>query len=72
MHAQKYGAKPTHPGAEPLIGELAEQLDEKARQWAEIADRCWREGDFMGLYPYPPAEEPELYKPAAAGAARAG
>jgi len=70
QHAEKHGAKPTHPGAETLIGELAPGLDEKAHQWAQIADRCWQEGDFMGLYPYPPGEEPERYKQPLEAAAR--
>jgi len=68
-HARKYGARPSHPGAETLIDELAEPLDEKARQWAEIADKCWRERDFMGVYPYPPGEELPDYRSTVAASA---
>lgn len=64
-YAEKYGARPTHPGAETLIEDLADGLDEKARRWKEVADRCWREGDFEGLYSYPPGEKPENLEPAA-------
>jgi len=35
------GAHPTHPGAETIITDLAEQVDENARRWAELADAEW-------------------------------
>ncbi len=66
-YAARYDLRPTHPGAETLIGPLAEGLDEKARAWAEIAEPCWRDGRQLPLYPYPPGEEvPEHLQPAAA------
>ncbi len=49
--------RPTHAGAESLITELADDMDRKARQWAEIAVKAWDNGEAKGLYPYPPAEE---------------
>jgi len=46
-HARKYGAKPTHPVAETLVGGLADGVDERARAWAEIADERWRCGEGL-------------------------
>jgi MoaA/NifB/PqqE/SkfB family radical SAM enzyme len=37
----KYGARPTHPGAESIITELAEQIDENAKRYKELADAEW-------------------------------
>jgi hypothetical protein len=56
-HARHYGARPTHPGAETLIGELAEGLDRRARGWARLAGRRWRAGRQLPLYPYPPGKK---------------
>ena len=40
------GARPTHPGAETIITDLAPDLDEYARRYKEIADKSWaRERD---------------------------
>ena len=64
-YAEKYGVQPTHPGAETLIEDLADGLDERARAWAEVADRKWEEGEQLPLYPYPPGEEPECLRAAA-------
>ena len=55
-HAEKYNPQPTHEGAETLITQLAAPLDERAAQWADIAEKAWQKGDYYGLYPYP-AEE---------------
>jgi len=49
--------KPTHEGAESLINELADDMDQKARQWAEVAEKAWENGEAKGLYPYPAEEE---------------
>ncbi len=63
QHAAKYGARPTHSGAESLLTTLAEGLDQRANQWASIADKCWAARDYMGLYPYPPGDAPEAPAP---------
>jgi hypothetical protein len=65
-HAARYGARPTHPGAETLVGEMAESLDRQARSWAAVADERWREGRQLPLYPYPPGCEPDRLRPRAA------
>ena len=57
--AKKYEVKPTHPGAETLIEDLADGLDRQAAQWQELADRKWEAGEALPLYPYPPGMEPE-------------
>ncbi len=62
QYAGEHGAEPTHPGAETLIEDLADGLDERARAWAEIADRKWQEGQQLPLYPYPPGDEPEYLR----------
>jgi len=56
-HAERYGATPTHIGADTLIKDLAEPLDQRAAEWAEIAEKAWQEGDYYALYPYPPGED---------------
>jgi MoaA/NifB/PqqE/SkfB family radical SAM enzyme len=50
-YCREFGARPTHPGAEALMGRLAPQMDAYARGVAEIYDKAWREGDWMRLYP---------------------
>jgi hypothetical protein len=62
-YAQKYGARPTHPGAETLVGELADALDRKARAWAALADEQWRCEGGLPMYPFPPGDEPEFVRP---------
>jgi len=53
-YMEKYkDVKPTHEGAETLITTLAQEMDDKANQWAEIADEVWQNGEARGLYPYP-------------------
>ncbi len=37
----RHGARPTHPGAESLLGDLAPHLDAYARDYAHVADRRW-------------------------------
>jgi len=37
------GANPTHPGAETIITELSQPLDDYAEKYALIADEAWRE-----------------------------
>jgi MoaA/NifB/PqqE/SkfB family radical SAM enzyme len=37
----KYGARPTHPGAESILTDLAEQIDRNARRYKELADAEW-------------------------------
>jgi MoaA/NifB/PqqE/SkfB family radical SAM enzyme len=59
-YVEKYGAEPTHEGAETLVTSLSKQMDERAKKWGEIADEVWRRGEATGLYPYPPGEEPEF------------
>ncbi|MFP4176925.1 MAG: radical SAM protein [Candidatus Brocadiia bacterium] len=54
--AEKHGAEPTHPGAETLITSLADDMDEQARGWEELATQAWENDDYMGLYPYPSDE----------------
>ena len=39
----KYHAYATHPGAETLITDLRDQIDEYARSYRAIADRVWEE-----------------------------
>ncbi len=59
QYAREHGARPTHPGAETLIEDLAPGLDRHARAWAKIADQRWEAGEQLPLYPYPPGELPE-------------
>lgn len=47
---ERYGARPTHPGAESLLGELAPALDATAEGLAEIMDRVWNAGEWQHLY----------------------
>jgi len=62
-HFERYeDVEPTHEGAETLVTSLADDMDEHAKQWAEVAERAWREGDFMGLFPYPPGDKPDYLK----------
>jgi MoaA/NifB/PqqE/SkfB family radical SAM enzyme len=63
QYAKKYGARPTHPGAESLIGALAPALDERARAWAALADRTWRSEGGLPMYPFPPGDEPDFLRP---------
>ncbi len=37
----RFGAKPTHPGADAILGELRDDLDRYAAEYAEIADAEW-------------------------------
>jgi MoaA/NifB/PqqE/SkfB family radical SAM enzyme len=37
----RHQARPTHPGAEDVLTDLAAFLDDYARRWAAIADRSW-------------------------------
>ncbi len=55
--AEKHDAEPTHPGAETLVTGLSDALDQRAEEWAEIADEAWENGDYMELYPYPSENE---------------
>ncbi|MFW6456939.1 MAG: radical SAM protein [Planctomycetota bacterium] len=57
--AEKHDADPTHPGAETLITELSDDLDERANSWSELAEEAWENNDYMGLYPYPPEDARE-------------
>jgi MoaA/NifB/PqqE/SkfB family radical SAM enzyme len=61
-HARRYGARPTHEGAESLLGELAGGLDERAAAWAAVADQRWLCGEAQPMYPYPPGDEPEYLR----------
>jgi MoaA/NifB/PqqE/SkfB family radical SAM enzyme len=56
-HAEKHDARPTHAGAETLIGELAGPLDERAERWAEITERIYATENVGGIYPYPPEQQ---------------
>lgn len=37
----RYGARPTHPGADALLGSLKDDLDEYAARYAELANEEW-------------------------------
>ncbi|HVP56980.1 MAG TPA: radical SAM protein, partial [bacterium] len=37
----RYGARPTHPGAEAVLGELSDALDKYAAHYGCLADREW-------------------------------
>ena len=37
----RYGARPTHPGADALLGDLKDDLDRYASAYGELADREW-------------------------------
>lgn len=37
----RFGARPTHPGAEALLGDLRAELDRYAAEYAEMADAEW-------------------------------
>lgn len=50
------GAYPTHPGAETIITELKDQLDEYSTAYHKIADKAWEE-DWAGKRAYLLAEE---------------
>ncbi len=41
--APNYASRFTHPDAELLFAELAEQIDEYARQFRPLADAAWEE-----------------------------
>jgi hypothetical protein len=45
-----HGARPTHPGAESIVGELADVLDEKATNVAAVMDDVWTSGRWQHLY----------------------
>lgn len=46
----EHGARPTHPGAESILGELADALDARAREVAEVMDDVWKSGRWQHLY----------------------
>lgn len=47
------GARANHPGAETIITELSDQLDEYAMRYAKVAERTWREEYIAkGIGPY--------------------
>ncbi len=52
----KSGAHPTHPGADTIITQLKDQLDEYARAYHEIADPAWEE-EWAGRRAYILAQE---------------
>lgn len=58
-YVEEYGPRPTHPGAETLVEELASGLDEHAREWAELADERWQNGCALPMYPFPPGSRPQ-------------
>lgn len=49
-HFTKFGARPTHIGAETIVKDLACQVDEYARGVANIFDHAWKEGDVQRIY----------------------
>ncbi len=53
------GARPTHEGADAVIGELAGDIDEYSEEYRELADRVW--GDYTGVQapPAPVCRVPE-------------
>jgi hypothetical protein len=38
---ERYGARPTHPGAEAIFGELKDDLDSYAARYGRLADEEW-------------------------------
>jgi MoaA/NifB/PqqE/SkfB family radical SAM enzyme len=45
---ERFGARPTHPGAEALLGDLKAELDRYAAEYAELADAEWYEHMNVG------------------------
>jgi len=45
---RRHGARPTHPGAEMVTGELAEDLNDYARRWSDIAEESWHREYSLG------------------------
>jgi hypothetical protein len=37
----RFGARPTHPGADALLGDLKDKLDRYAARYGEMADAEW-------------------------------
>jgi len=52
----KCGAHPTHPGAETIVTELKDKLDEYSRAYHKIADQAWEE-EWAGRRAYILAQE---------------
>lgn len=38
---RRHGARPTYPGAESIITDLADYLDDYARRWGQVSDPSW-------------------------------
>jgi len=49
-HFVKYGARPTHLGAESIVTTLAKQVDEYANGVAAIFDHAWKNDDIQRIY----------------------
>ncbi len=53
-HVQRHAPRPSHPGAESLVTELAQGLDRRAREVQEVMDPVWRNGDFATFFTFDP------------------
>lgn len=53
-HVQKHAPRPSHPGAESLVTELAQGLDRRAREVQEVMDPVWRNEDFATFFTFDP------------------
>lgn len=55
-HYEKHQPYSTHPGSETLVTTLSSDLDKNAEDIKRIFDKAWETGDWIGLYPDPPAD----------------
>ena len=53
-HVQKHAPRPTHPGAETLVGALAAGLDRRAAGVKTVMDEVWQRGEFATFYTFDP------------------
>ncbi|RKX51565.1 MAG: radical SAM protein [Thermotoga sp.] len=48
---KKFGAKPTHEGAENITTKLAPELDKMAAEWKRLSDKVWYNEGYAEKYP---------------------
>lgn len=53
-HVQKHAPRPSHPGAESLVTELAAGLDRRAREVQAVMDPVWKDGEYATFYTFDP------------------
>jgi MoaA/NifB/PqqE/SkfB family radical SAM enzyme len=53
-HVAAHHPRPSHPGAESLVGELAPRLDRRAGEVRKVFDRIWDEKGYAGFYTFDP------------------